>query len=217
MKIYLSPSNQTNNMYNDGIHNEQQVCYLIAQKIQDYLSNVNGIDVKLGKPHDTIAQRVKESNQWGADYHIPIHTNAGGGHGCEIYVYKDNINNEIINEIYKNISKLTPTEDRGIKISNSLYEIKYSTGKCCYIETAFHDTEGDWIFNNVDEIAYSVASAIVSKVDKSQIFDVIRIPITKSDNLFHVQLGAFTTLERAESYAKELKNKYGLNTFIKHS
>ena len=213
MKVYLSPSNQTNNLYNDGKHTEQEVCYLIAQKVQDYLSNTN-IDVKLGNPHDTIAQRVTQSNSWGADYHIPIHTNAGGGRGCEVFVWKTNLNDTIANKIYENISELTPTSDRGIKTRNDLYEIKYSTGKAIYIECAFHDTEGDWILENVDDIAFAIAHGICNDV-KENIKEVVKTPVTTSNDLWRVQLGAFTTKERAEAFAKELQKKYGLTTFVR--
>ena len=213
MKIYLSPSNQTNNLYNDGKHTEQEVCYLIAQKVQDYLENTD-IDVKVGNPHDTIAQRVTQSNSWGADYHIPIHSNAGGGKGCEIFMWNANIKDTIANNIYENISNLSPWEDRGIKTRTDLYEIKYSTGKCIYIETEFHDTNGDWILDNVDELAFAISHGICNNV-KENIKEVVKVAPTTSYDLWKVQLGAFTTKERATAYAKELEKKYGLKTFVR--
>lgn len=205
MKIYLSASNQTDNMYNTQAQmSECDVCYLIAQKTQDYLSSINGIECKLGGKHDTMANKVKASNDFKAEYHICIHTNAGGGKGTEVYIAPKNINDTIVNKVYQNVANLTPNPDRGVKNGLNLYEVKY-TNKCIYLEVEFHDTYGDWIFENVDEIAYAIASAF-GKVNNLN--DV------NSYNLFKVQVGAFTTLERAERYSNELKSKYNINTYI---
>ncbi len=206
MRIYLSASNQTDNIYNTQAQmSECDVCYLIAQKTQDYLSSINGIESKLGGKHDTMANKVKASNEFESDYHICIHTNAGGGKGTEVYIAPKNINDVIVNKVYKNVANLTPNPDRGIKNGLNLYEVKYTNAKCIYVEVEFHDSYGDWIFENVDEIAYAIASAF------GQIKDINDV---NSCNLFKVQVGAFTTLERAERYSKELKSKYNIDTYI---
>ena len=65
MKIYLSASNQTDNIYNTQAQmSECDVCYLIAQKTQDYLSSIDGIECKLGGKHDTMTNKVKASNDF---------------------------------------------------------------------------------------------------------------------------------------------------------
>ena len=206
MKIYLSASNQTDNMYNTRAQmSECDVCYLIAQKTQDYISSINGIECKLGDKHDTMANKVKASNDFKADYHVCIHTNAGGGKGTEVYIAPKNRDDVIVNKVYKNVANLTPNPDRGIKNGLSLYEVKYTNAKCIYIEVEFHDSYGDWIFENVDEIAYAIASA----------FCQVKVTnVVNSNNLFKVQVGAFTTLERAERYSKELKSKYNIDSYI---
>ena len=111
----------------------------------------------------------------------------------------------LVNKVYKNVANLTPNPDRGIKNGLNLYEVKYTNAKCIYIEVEFHDTYGDWIFENVDEIAYAIASSF-GQVKETN--------VVNSCNLFKVQLGAFTTLERAERYSKELKSKYNIDTYI---
>ena len=131
MKIYLSASNQTDNIYNTRAQmSECDVCYLIAQKTQDYLSSIDGIECKLGGKHDTMTYKVKASNDFKAEYHICIHTNAGGGKGTEVYIAPKNINDVIVNKVYKNVSNLTPNPDRGIKNGLYLYEVNYTNAKC---------------------------------------------------------------------------------------
>ena len=206
MKIYLSASNQTDNIYNTKAKmSECDVCYLIAQKTQDYLSSINGIESKLGGKHDTMASKVKASNDFEANYHVCIHTNAGGGKGTEVYIAPKNINDTIVNKVYKNVANLSPNPDRGIKNGLNLYEVKYTNAKAIYIEVEFHDSYGDWIFENIDEIAYAIASSF----GKVELYKTVN-----SNNLFKVQVGAFTTLERAERYSKELKSKYNIDTYI---
>ena len=206
MKIYLSASNQTDNIYNTQAKmSECDVCFLIAQKTQDYLSSINGIESKLGGKHDTMVSKVKASNDFESDYHICIHTNAGGGKGTEVYIAPKNINDTIVNKVYQNVSNLTPNPDRGIKNGLYLYEVNYTNAKSIYIEVEFHDSYGDWIFKNVDQIAYAIASSF-GQVKETN--------VVNSKKLFKVQVGAFTTLERAERYKKELKSKYNIDTYI---
>ena len=206
MKIYLSASNQTDNIYNTQAKmSECDVSYLIAQKTQDYLSSINGIESKLGGKYDTMASKVKASNEFGSDYHISIHTNAGGGKGTEVYIAPKNINDVIVNKVYQNVAILTPNPDRGIKNGLNLYEVKYTNAKAIYIEVEFHDSYGDWILENVDKIAYAIASSFGQLKETN---------VVNSNTLFKVQVGAFTTLERAERYSKELKSKYNIDTYI---
>lgn len=211
MKIYLSASNQFDNLYNYGNHTEGEVCHLIAQKVYDFLKPHH--DVKLGGLRDTMSNKVKESNLFGSDYYICIHTNAGGGEGTEVFCYPSRLNDKYVQSVYKSVASLTPTNDRGIKTNTTFYEIKNTNAICIYIECEFHDTHGDWIYNNVDQIAFAIASAFLNEEQKKTL---TKVDLTDSTNLWKVQLGAFTTKERAENYAKELNEKYGISTYITH-
>lgn len=203
MRIYLSPSNQTNNMYKGGKATECDVCYMIAQKVQDYLSKEH--DVKLGAKNGTMAQRCTESNSYKADYHICIHTNAGGGEGTELFCYPTNKDDKYVKAVYNNVSTLTPTKDRGIKTNSTLYEIKVPKAKTIYIECEFHDTHGDWILENVDNLARAIAKAFVSNLDEKA--------ITEKTTLYKVQVGAFIDKDRATAYSNLLK-KLGIDSYI---
>ena len=91
MKIYISPSNQDGNNYAFGNTNEMEVCNKIADKVVKGLS-LNGYTVKKAKKGQGMYDSIKESNNFKADLHICIHTNAGGGHGTEIYTYDKSAN-----------------------------------------------------------------------------------------------------------------------------
>jgi N-acetylmuramoyl-L-alanine amidase len=92
-KIYLSPSSQWANKYSYGLHTEAEICGIIAECCREELIR-NGYDVRVGSNKTTYQQRVSESNNWGADVHIPIHTNAGGGDGTVVFCYPESVNNK---------------------------------------------------------------------------------------------------------------------------
>ena len=86
-KIYISPSSQPANTYAVGNTNEQEQCRKIALALENELDRC-GFNAKTGIS-DSMYTRVPESNAFGADLHLPIHTNAFDGKvaGLRIMVY----------------------------------------------------------------------------------------------------------------------------------
>ena len=76
-KIFLSPSNQTDNYYASGNTTEAIQCGRIAQAAATALKRC-GFEVRIDH-YSKMATKVTNSNAWGADLHIPIHTNAHNG------------------------------------------------------------------------------------------------------------------------------------------
>lgn len=78
LKIYLSPSDQLSNPYAYGGTNEALQCRKIAAACKTALER-NGFEVKtnFADGSNAMYERVRESNAWGADVHVCIHTNAG--------------------------------------------------------------------------------------------------------------------------------------------
>ena len=85
-KIYLSPSAQPANSYAAGNTDEQTQCNRIAEAARLALIRC-GFDARKGPEGQGYKENVAESNAWGADLHIPIHTNAGGGAGTVVFVH----------------------------------------------------------------------------------------------------------------------------------
>ena len=165
-KVFLSPSSQEWNRYATTHHNtEEAVCNKIADLVEAILKE-HGFLVMQNDPSGSPSDHTRKSNAYGPDLHVPIHTNAGGGRGCEIFVYNpDNPNSrntKAAKAIYKYVSALTPTADRGIRKNTSFYEIKNTTSPCVYCELQFHDNAEDaqWILNNLYALAEAVAHGI---------------------------------------------------------
>lgn len=84
MNIYISPTNQPNT-YPVGNTTEQKECAKIAKVVGDTLSNYQ-VNYKIGDEKQLMwitdkgkltGGRIKEAIDWGADYYIELHTNAG--------------------------------------------------------------------------------------------------------------------------------------------
>lgn len=216
MKVYLSPSDQHCNIVADHEHSEADHCLLIANACAEYLTR-NGISCIVGnnEKEKTYAERVKSSNAWGADLHVCIHTNAGGGEGTLMLAWPSSVNNAYVQAIYNNVAKLTPTKDRGVQGRNDLYEIKHSKAVCAYLECEFHDSPDleAWIDDNVNAIGREIARAIVT-TSGGNFYEGDKV--VQTSGLYRVQVGAFATYINAKNLAERLERE-GYDTYIKKS
>lgn len=211
MKVFLSPSDQWSNITASGNHSEAFHCIKIADYARAYLE-LNGYDVKVGSSvkENSYKNRVKESNEWGADLHIPIHTNAGGGEGTLMLCYPTRINNRYVTSIYNEVAELTPTKDRGIQTSKNLYEINATKCVTAYLECEFHDNEETekWIDNHEKELGRAIAKGVCVADGKAHFAE-----LTNLKKYYRVQVGAFHNIKNAEKLKNELAKK-GYNSFI---
>lgn len=194
-KVYLSPSDQIKNITARG-HSEKHHCKVIAQHAQKYLKK-SGFSVKLGdnSKEKSYVDRVRESNEWGADVHVCIHTNSGGGEGSEVFCHPSSVNNKYVVNIYREIAGLTPTKDRGIKTTTSLYEVTKTKAVCVYIEVDFHDDRDIelWIDRNTENIGKAICNGVLLAEGKNPL----------KATRYAVQVGNY----KLESSAEKLKNK----------
>lgn len=164
-KIYLSPSDQNSNTYVTGNTNEMEQCYKIAGYAKTALER-NGFSVKMpSKKGQSMKDNVKESNTWGADIHIPIHTNGAYGKtlGTMVMVYqKKGEPYKAANAILDSLGPITPGKDFAISERPDLYELNSTDGYGVYIEVEFHDnlTGAKWIINNSQKAGEAIAKGI---------------------------------------------------------
>lgn len=165
-KIFLSPSSQETNRYSTpALNTEEAVCNRIADLTEAILKE-HGFLVQQNDPSGGPADHTRKANAYAPDLIVPIHTNAGGGTGCEIFVYNpDNPNSrstKAARHIYQYVSALTPKADRGIRKNTTFYEIKNTSAPCVYCELQFHDNPEDaqWILNNLYALAEALARGI---------------------------------------------------------
>lgn len=216
MKVYLSPSSQWDNAYENHKNTEAEICGIIGQCAKVALER-NGYTVKLGdNKSTTLQQRAAESNSWGADLHIPIHTNAGGGDGTLVMTYPSTTSDKYVTAVYNEIASLSPGKDDGIKGVTNLYEVTKTKAICIYTEVEFHDNPSysQWIVDHTEDIGEAFAKALC-KADAKTYKQAGNIPSAVTPaKLYRVQTGAFADKSNAEAMVKRLA-ELGIESFIK--
>ena len=162
-KVFLSPSNQYDNRDAYGDTTEGVQCGKIAEACKTALIP-NGIDVML--MHDESMQETcQKSNAFGADLHVPIHTNAFNGKvsGTRMFCYNSTGNGmKACKAIFDVLAPITPGTSENITVDTSLYEIRVPNAPTAYIEVDFHDnpTAAKWIVENTTLIGETIAKGI---------------------------------------------------------
>lgn len=214
MKVYLSPSNQTDNRYAYGSTTEGVQCGRIAEACRAALAR-SGVGVMMGhmKP---MQEKVQESNAYGADLHVCIHTNAFNGEvsGTRMFCFNENGNGmKACKAIFNRLAPITPGTSENIRVDSSLYEIRVPSAPTAYIEVDFHDVPSvaQWIIENVNLIGETIAQGIC---DYFGVTYKPPVSASKEDVLYKVQVGAFAVRSNAENMLARLKAA-GFDGYIK--
>ena len=174
-KVYLSPSNQTNNLgiSEVGYTNEEKemndVTNYIEKRLKEY-----GVITYRNDGYSGINRWTQDSTYLGVDLHLAIHSNASEEHsayGIETWINDANsptysmarkIQDGLINIYYKNEDK---DANRGVKYAQgALGEVNPLLTPCgILVEIAHHDYEEDalWIMKNKEQIGYNIADSIL--------------------------------------------------------
>lgn len=229
MKIYLSPSKQNRNIYFDGKTTEE----FGMNKITDYLVEfLNDYDVEVirGGANVGVSNRILQANRLNLDYYLSLHSNAGGGSGCETYYQVGTNHTESVRNKSKayagklnfDFSDITTTNgkdgDRGTK-TKTLSDGRDYNGELrnisCpsnLIEVEFHDTKagGTWLLNNYKNIGYKIAQIMVD------MFNLKLRPTIPTDDYYYVQTGAYKSLGEAQTEATKVTTATQAEVGIKY-
>ncbi len=167
--IFLSPSTQFENQYTGVDTTEGIQMNLLAEVLKQKLEAA-GYRVYLPSTETTYKERAELSNQVGADLHIPIHSNAGGGTGTRIF-YNGTIpgSKELSDEIFAVLGALTNSNDPNIEYVKDdsaenipYYEIRVPKAKIAFIEVEFHDIaeKAQWIIDQREALAQAIFDGI---------------------------------------------------------
>lgn len=213
-KIYLSPSSQPANTYAVGKTNEQEQCRKIAAVARDALIRC-GFEVKAGMD-GTMYTRVRESNNWKADAHIPIHTNAHNGKtmGFRGFYYKKNgEGHKLVDAIMTTVAPLTPGTSDGLSAQN-FYELGASNAPCAYLELGFHDAkkEAQYIIDHTQELGEAICKGVCNHFEVKYVPPAnAGGPIKEADKatvkktVYRVMVGSYSTKANADKMLKKLK------------
>lgn len=207
-KVYLSPSDQTSNSYAYGNTTEAVQCGKIAEACRTALER-SGVSVKIGHMI-SMQQKCKESDEYGAHLHVPIHTNAFNGKvsGTRIFCFSNNGNGmKACKKIFACLAPLTPGKSENIKVDSTLYEVRVPKAPTAYVECEFHDNPdtAKWIIENTNAIGEAIAKGICNYFDVEY-----KKPKT---TLYRVQVGAYSVKANADKMLDKLL-KAGFSGFI---
>ena len=218
-KIYLSPSDQDYNMYAVGNTNEAVQCRKIAVALAAALERC-GFQAKAGL-EDSMSLRVRQSNEWGADMHLCIHTNAFDGtvKGTRLFCYSKNGEDyRACAAVMAALAPITPGESDSITVYH-FYEVVNAKAPTVYLEVAFHDNkeEAAWIINNTTEIAEAVCQGVCNHygVDYVGPQAPTKEPAADEAKWYRVQVGAFRNPDYAQAMLEKLQAAGFSDAYIK--
>lgn len=215
-RIFVSPSDQFNNKYAYGNTTEGDQCKKIASALVAALLR-NKFEVKMMQGPD-MATVVNASNNWAADLHVCVHTNAYNGTvaGTRIYAYdKNKPGYQAALKVFNRLAPITPGTSESVQINKTWYEMENTWAPCVYCECEFHDnpTSAKWIVEHTDDIGEAIAAGICDYFGMMYIAPSKPAEPVEGDTLYRVQVGAFKVRENAERYRDKLR-EMGISAFI---
>lgn len=206
MKVFLSPSMQENNIGINGYNEEIEMNKIVDLMIP--MLERNNIQWQRNDPKQDRFKAVTQSDLFKADVHLAIHSDAGGGRGTTAFTSGTANSRRFTTCIYTRVANLTPSPDRGVRLSKDLTEIIKPKAYSCLIEVAYHDFIDDmnFIINNRHRIAQALVQGICDY------FGVIFKEIETC--LYRVQVGAYKLKENADKTLQALADA-GFTGFIK--
>lgn len=189
----------------------------ICDYVEAYLKDYEGYELlRLDDSDDgaddiALASRVKQANDWGADFYLSVHHNAGinGGTGGGIVAYSypgSSKGAEWRDAFYEALIKATGLKGNRYDgtLTANYYVLRYTKAVSTLLELGFMDSSSDVPILLTDEYAQKCAKAIVEVLVARG--GLKKKPATtEREAVYKVQIGAFSKKENAEALAAGLK------------
>ena len=162
-RVFISPSDQTANTYAGGGTTEAIQCGKIGIATKAALERC-GFEVMLLQ-YATMAEKCAASDAFGAELHMPIHSNGFNKKvtGTRIFYGVDGSEgHRAAKAILATLGPVTPGSPDMVQAYPALYEIRVPKAPTAYIEADFHDVQAvaDWIVDNTREIAEAICKGV---------------------------------------------------------
>ena len=169
---YLSPSNQSANIGAGDYGSEKEQMNLLTDEIVPHLDRA-GVSFHRADPDMSIQDRVKESNEMNAGFHLALHSNAGGNgsaRGPVGYYYSD-AGKAFAEKMVDALLTLKPENNRSANLTQNktFYELKKTAAPACLLEVDFHDNPkgAEYMIRNRSKIAEQIARVIIDADGKT--------------------------------------------------
>ncbi len=136
---------------------EQDITYEIGRILAELLNNNPNYEARLSRNSPTeqigtsnsssLAERVREANEWGADIFLSLHTNAysnPSASGVEGFSYRTVGNGfRLANDVVDQLALITGLPNRGAFARPSLYVLRRTNMPAALIEMGYITNPGD--------------------------------------------------------------------------
>ena len=162
-RVFISPSDQTANTYAGGGTTEAIQCGKIGIATKAALERC-GFEVMLLQ-YATMAEKCAASDAFGAELHMPIHSNGFNKKvtGTRIFYGVDGSEgHRAAKSILARLGPVTPGSPDMVQAYPALYEIRVPKAPTAYIEADFHDVQAvaDWIVDHTKDIAEAICEGV---------------------------------------------------------
>lgn len=162
-KVFISPSDQVKNTYAGGGTTEAIQCGKIGIATKAALERC-GFEVMLLQ-YATMAEKCAASDAFGAELHMPIHSNGFDGKVTGTRIFFSTVGGEghkAAKAILATLGPVTPGSPDMVQAYPALYEIRVPKAPTAYIEADFHDVEAvaDWIVDHTQDIAEAICEGV---------------------------------------------------------
>lgn len=181
------------------------------------------VQVKMTRTDDTfigLSERADMANQWGADFFLSVHINAGGGEGFESYIYTSAsersvaYQNVIHPEVLAAIQKRNQVADRGKKARN-LAVVRETRMPALLTENLFIDSAADAQMLKDATMLDVIARGHAVGMEKA--FGLRKRAVAIAPQEYRLKTGTFGSLEDAESAADWLRGEKGWLVYIEEA
>lgn len=188
---YISPSCQRANVGVENYGTEAEQMYLLAEEIAPHLDRA-GVSFVIPERSATLMERVAQSNELGAYFHLALHSNAGGqgvARGPVGYYYSSS-GRDFCQSLVDALLALGQQTNRSSHVvrNTGLYELRKTLAPAALLEVDFHDSPGgvEFITTRRSEIGEAIAKAILTAEGKNF------VPVTSGEYVDQaVSMGLF--------------------------
>jgi N-acetylmuramoyl-L-alanine amidase len=151
----------------NGYGSEKDQMYALTLEITPHLDRA-GVSFVVPERNVSIAERVRQSNDLGAGFHLALHSNAGGigkAHG-PVGLYFSEAGRTFCEKLVDSLLALGQQSNRSyhVKQEKSLYELRKTNAPAALLEVDFHDSPVgvEFITGRRSEIAEAIARVIIA-------------------------------------------------------
>ena len=154
---------------------EQDVVFQVADTTRALLE-LHGVDVRMSRRNltdilgrtvsESLTLRANMSNDFGADYCVSIHANAGGGIGAETFAFQRGTKgDQLAGRIQAQLVAMG-MRNRGVKYSQDLFMLRRPNAPAVLVELGFIDNanDNDILRNRQFELAEAVTKGILEQL-----------------------------------------------------